>query len=239
MTEIEVVVDPKRQQNGDTGRNPNRSPGAPIADPIVNVCSASAYGDLEKLRGFVERDGQSVSIPDGHGYYALQWAALNNFPDVAQYLIEVGDSAAKLWFLTVLGWLGLKILLWPLLFPKHGGDVNGADHRRQTALHWAAVHGSIPVADVLSVRGPPATGRFRQKLAVGGRLSEKSTVGGRLSEKLTVGGRLRKKKGRRRGKKEEGNKEYLNSAVVARGLAATAAAFSPARGDGASPRARR
>ncbi|CAL9116986.1 unnamed protein product [Musa acuminata var. zebrina] len=123
MTEIELVVDPKPQQNGDTGRNPNGSPGVPIANPIVDVCSASAYGDLEKLRGFVERDGQSVSNPDGHGYYALQWAALNNFPDVAQYLIE------------------------------HGGDVNAADHRRQTALHWAAVHGSIPVADVLVQSG--------------------------------------------------------------------------------------
>lgn len=153
MTEIEHVVDPKPQQNGDTVRNPNGSPGAPIANPIVDVCSASAYGDLEKLRGFVERDGQSVSNPDGHGYYALQWAALNNFPDVAQYLIEVGDSAATLWFFTVLGWVGLKILLWPPLFPKHGGDVNAADHRRQTALHWAAVHGSIPVADVLVQSG--------------------------------------------------------------------------------------
>ncbi|RZS09378.1 hypothetical protein BHM03_00040455 [Ensete ventricosum] len=61
----------------------------------------------------------------------------------------------------------------------------------------------------LPVRGPPATGRFCQK----------SGVGGRLSEKPTVGGRLRKKKGRRRGKekkKEEGKKEYLASAVLAR-----------------------
>ncbi|RZR97442.1 hypothetical protein BHM03_00026628, partial [Ensete ventricosum] len=49
----------------------------------------------------------------------------------------------------------------------------------------------------LSVHGPPATGRFRQK--------------------SVVGGRLRKKKGRRgKGKKkEEGKKEYLASAVLA------------------------
>ncbi|RZS28425.1 hypothetical protein BHM03_00062006 [Ensete ventricosum] len=67
----------------------------------------------------------------------------------------------------------------------------------------------------------------------------KSTVGGRLSEKSTVGGRLRKKKGRRRGKEkkeEEGNKEYLASAVLARlpsppagRLRVVAARGSPAR----------
>ncbi|RRT52093.1 hypothetical protein B296_00034324, partial [Ensete ventricosum] len=86
-------------------------------------------------------------------------------------------------------------------------------------------------SDRLPVRGPPATGRFRQKSTIDdrfrpstidfdrrrsistvrGRLKKKSTVGGRLREKSTVGDRLRKKKGRRIGKekKKEGKKEYL------------------------------
>ncbi|RZS26048.1 hypothetical protein BHM03_00059340, partial [Ensete ventricosum] len=69
----------------------------------------------------------------------------------------------------------------------------------------------------LPVRGPPATGRFRQKSAVDDRLSEKSTVGGRLSEKSTVDGRLRNKKEEEeeKKKKEEGKKEYHASAVLA------------------------
>ncbi|KAG1341873.1 S-acyltransferase [Cocos nucifera] len=117
--EIEVVSDPKSQQNG----NPNPSPSDPAADLVVDVYSASAYGDLEKLSRFVERYGQSVARPDGNGYYALQWAALNNFAHIAQYIIE------------------------------HGGDVNAADHTQQTALHWAAVRGSIAVADVLLQNG--------------------------------------------------------------------------------------
>ncbi|RWW09298.1 hypothetical protein GW17_00027217 [Ensete ventricosum] len=68
-------------------------------------------------------------------------------------------------------------------------------------------------SDWLSVHGPPATRRYRQKptvgsrlrekLTVGGRLREKSTVGGRLREKSTVGDRLRKKRGRKRRGKEE------------------------------------
>ncbi|XP_042413161.1 probable protein S-acyltransferase 23 isoform X1 [Zingiber officinale] len=122
MAEIDVVVDSKYQQNG-LNPSSNPGPGASISELVVDVCSASIYGDLEKLRGFVERDGQSVSLPDGNGFYALQWAALNNFPNIALYIIE------------------------------HGGDVNATDHRNQTALHWAAVHGAIPVADVLLQNG--------------------------------------------------------------------------------------
>ncbi|XP_039158072.1 probable protein S-acyltransferase 23 [Eucalyptus grandis] len=81
--------------------------------------SASAYGDLEQLRRFVEQGGASLSTPDANGYYALQWAALNNFADVVQYIIE------------------------------NGGRVNATDNLKQTALHWAAVRGSVAVADVL------------------------------------------------------------------------------------------
>ncbi|KAM7479065.1 hypothetical protein LguiA_027278 [Lonicera macranthoides] len=90
---------------------------------IVDVFSASAYGDFEKLRKFVEQDGVSLSQPDGHGYYALQWASLNNFADIVQYIID------------------------------HGGDVNATDNAGQTALHWAAVRSSIAAADVLLQNG--------------------------------------------------------------------------------------
>ncbi|XP_015892573.1 probable protein S-acyltransferase 23 isoform X2 [Ziziphus jujuba] len=90
---------------------------------VFDVFTASAYGDFQKLRKFVEEDGASVSEPNVNGYYPLQWAALNNFPDITQYIIE------------------------------HGGDVNAADGRLQTALHWAAVQGSVAVADVLMQNG--------------------------------------------------------------------------------------
>lgn len=110
-SEIEIVSSESKQiPNG-------------VAVNVIDVFSASAYGDLDKLRKFVEEDKSSLSTPDGNGYYALQWASLNNFPDVAQYIIE------------------------------HGGDVNQNDNLRQTALHWAAVRGSIAVADVLLQNG--------------------------------------------------------------------------------------
>ncbi|KAG5559495.1 hypothetical protein RHGRI_009131 [Rhododendron griersonianum] len=88
-----------------------------------DVYTAAAYGDLEKLQRLVECEGCSVSEPDGLGYYALQWAALNNRTAAAQYIIE------------------------------HGGDVNAADHTGQTAIHWCAVRGAIKVAEILLQEG--------------------------------------------------------------------------------------
>nr|CAD1831830.1 unnamed protein product [Ananas comosus var. bracteatus] len=88
-----------------------------------DVYTAAAYGDLEKLQRLVEAEGCSVAEPDGLGYYALQWAALNNRTAAAQYIIE------------------------------HGGDVNAADHTGQTALHWSAVRGHIQVAELLLKEG--------------------------------------------------------------------------------------
>ncbi|XP_016486204.1 putative protein S-acyltransferase 23 isoform X2 [Nicotiana tabacum] len=114
-SEIEIVSYSNDQQNSGF-QNPNEP-------AIIDVYSAAAYGDFDKLRKFVEIDGVSVYQPDGNGYYALQWAALNNFVDIVQYIIE------------------------------HGGNVHAFDNAGQTALHWAAVRGSIAAADVLLQNG--------------------------------------------------------------------------------------
>ncbi|KAK3414030.1 hypothetical protein EUGRSUZ_I02521 [Eucalyptus grandis] len=114
-SEIEVTESP--------GAATAQDPPGEAAAAVVDVFSASAYGDLEQLRRFVEQGGASLSTPDANGYYALQWAALNNFADVVQYIIE------------------------------NGGNVNATDNLKQTALHWAAVRGSVAVADVLLQNG--------------------------------------------------------------------------------------
>ncbi|XP_062229390.1 protein S-acyltransferase 24-like isoform X1 [Phragmites australis] len=88
-----------------------------------DVYTAAAYGDLEKLQRLVEAEGRPVSEPDGGGYHALQWAALNNRVAAAQYILE------------------------------HGADVNAVDHTGQTALHWSAVRGHIQVAELLLKEG--------------------------------------------------------------------------------------
>ncbi|KMT02711.1 hypothetical protein BVRB_8g193000 [Beta vulgaris subsp. vulgaris] len=88
-----------------------------------DVYTAAAYGDMEKLERLVERENCSVSEPDALGYFALQWAALNNRTAAARYILE------------------------------HGGDINAVDHTGQTALHWSAVRGAIQVAELLLQEG--------------------------------------------------------------------------------------
>jgi len=95
MAEIEVVSEGgggRRDEDEERRRRQEEGAGQP-ADPVVDVYSAAAYGDLERLRGFVEQGGPAAAAlrePDGNGYHALQWAALNNYPHVALYIIEVG-----------------------------------------------------------------------------------------------------------------------------------------------------
>jgi palmitoyltransferase len=88
VAEIEVVV---ADGGARKGTEEKKQPSGADPDPVVDVYSAAAYGDLDRLRRFVEREGGagSLSAPDGNGYYALQWAALNNYPHVALYIIEV------------------------------------------------------------------------------------------------------------------------------------------------------
>ncbi|OVA19189.1 zinc finger protein [Macleaya cordata] len=119
-SEIEVVEEIKSQDRETTTGNGETNNDESLRN---DVYTAAAYGDMEKLQRLVESEGCSVSEPDGLGYYALQWASLNNRTAAAQYIIE------------------------------HGGDVNASDHTGQTALHWSAVRGAIQVAELLLKEG--------------------------------------------------------------------------------------
>ncbi|KAL2587852.1 hypothetical protein GLYMA_13G163400v4 [Glycine max] len=122
-SEIEVVeeVQSRDEQSAASGGGGD---GMGAEESLRNdVYTAASYGDLEKLQRLVEQEGCPVTEPDGLGYYALQWAALNNRTAAAQYIIE------------------------------HGGDVNATDHTGQTALHWSAVRGAIQVAELLLQEG--------------------------------------------------------------------------------------
>lgn len=117
----------------DNDAGPKQEPG-PVLDTIWKAC---AYGDFERLREFVTTNPSLVNTPDEQGahppthpsshlphrttagYFPVQWAALNNRVAVITYLTE------------------------------HGCNVNGADSTGQTALHWAAVRGSLSAAETL------------------------------------------------------------------------------------------
>ena len=107
-SEIEVV-DEVQSRDQQPSQNASASTANGDADESLrnDVYTAAAYGDLEKLQRLVECEGCSVSEPDGLGYYALQWAALNNRTAAARYIIEVCfsnlgvslcGSFGKIWF---------------------------------------------------------------------------------------------------------------------------------------------
>ncbi|RRT34910.1 hypothetical protein B296_00051397, partial [Ensete ventricosum] len=106
---------------------------------------------------------------------------------------------------------------------------------RQFTVTWTARYGAVP----------PATGRYRQKSTIGGRLREKSIIGGRLKE---IGNRRKREEEEEEKKKRRRNRTSTVAALrspaprrrprVARALShpTLAGDFSPARGDGTSPR---
>lgn len=88
-SEIEVVEESIDRDAATGNGNGTIDEGADEESLRDDVYSAAAYGDLEKLQRLVESEGCSVSQPDNLGYYALQWAALNNRAAAAQYIIQV------------------------------------------------------------------------------------------------------------------------------------------------------
>lgn len=89
-SEIEVVEEVQSRDQQPTASAGGLGSGELGKESLRNdVYTAAAYGDLEKLHRLVEQEGCSVSEPDGLGYYALQWAALNNRTAAAQFIIEV------------------------------------------------------------------------------------------------------------------------------------------------------
>lgn len=126
-SEIEIVEETESGVDGSqhyaNGRGEDAAAVVEEENLRNDVYTAAAYGHMEKLQRLVESEGCSVSEPDALGYYALQWAALNNRTAAAQYILE------------------------------HGGDINARDHTGQTALHWSAVRGAVQVAELLLQEG--------------------------------------------------------------------------------------
>lgn len=101
---------------------------------------AAAYGDFEKLRELAEADPAALHRPDEQGFFALQWAALNNRVAVLTYLLD------------------------------QGCDVNAADGTGQTALHWSAVRGATATMETLLRSGADLEARDSRSACVGGRV---------------------------------------------------------------------
>uniref|UniRef100_A0ACD5ZK48 Uncharacterized protein n=1 Tax=Avena sativa TaxID=4498 RepID=A0ACD5ZK48_AVESA len=119
-SEVEVLEDTAAERS--TAEDASRESSREDESLGDDVYTAAAYGDMEKLQRLVEA-GRPVDKPDGHGFYALQWAALNNRVAAAQYILQ------------------------------HGALPDIADHTGQTAIHWSAARGHIQVAELLVGKG--------------------------------------------------------------------------------------
>ncbi|KAG0503415.1 hypothetical protein HPP92_003487 [Vanilla planifolia] len=111
---------------------PSSTADAPSHEALRNdVYTAAAYGDLEKLQKLVEAEGCSVTEPDGSGYYALQWAALNNRIAAAQFIIETTHVAAQ---------YGQTAFLYNIV-AKWNADPDLPDNDGRSPLHWSVYKG--------------------------------------------------------------------------------------------------
>lgn len=91
-SEIEVVMEEEEEEAAESRNHAGEA--AVVEDERLrdDVYTAAAYGDIPKLQRLVESDGCSVAEPDALGYYALQWAALNNRAATAHYIIQVQEG---------------------------------------------------------------------------------------------------------------------------------------------------
>ncbi|KAB5521850.1 hypothetical protein DKX38_026169 [Salix brachista] len=99
-SEIEIVEEDAVAQSNDRestvvhGGNSNNGIAVVREDNLKNdVYTTAAYGDLEKLQRLVESERCYVSVLDNIGYYALQWATLNNRTAAAQYIIKPAPNS--------------------------------------------------------------------------------------------------------------------------------------------------
>ncbi|KAH9625762.1 hypothetical protein KSS87_017599 [Heliosperma pusillum] len=137
-TEIEIVPDSIKQNHNPNLTTENEQvPKNPQIVVISDIYTASVYGDLEKLRKFVQ-DGASLSIPDPNGYYVLQWAALNNFPHLHGGDVNAEDNGMQ----TALHWAAVRgsTAVADLLL-QNGARVEAADVNGYRAVHVAAQYG--------------------------------------------------------------------------------------------------
>lgn len=138
---------------GTSGTQPNTD-----ASPSEKVRTACAYGNYEQLTAAVEEDPDLLSTPDEMGYYPLQWAALNNRVGIIAYLIDKGVNVNR-WAVPLgPGPINREFssphVLYQILSDSGGLICDGtgacrADGTGQTALHWAAVRGSLLAAEAL------------------------------------------------------------------------------------------
>ncbi|PSN41745.1 Serine/threonine-protein phosphatase 6 regulatory ankyrin repeat subunit B [Blattella germanica] len=105
--------------------------------------AAAEAGNTSEVQILLRADTYH-SASDKEGYTPLHWAAARGHLDVTRLLIESGARLENRG--------GRKFLFTPLHMAS-GARVKALDRYRDTALHWAAWFGHLPVVKLLVEKG--------------------------------------------------------------------------------------
>jgi len=95
------------------------------------------------LRKFIEEDHIDVNVLDKDGNTPLHWTTSHNLAEPTKYLLEHG-AAIDRWILRS---------FFVLFFLRHHANIELADVKGRTPMHWAAHMGEIACAQVLRENG--------------------------------------------------------------------------------------
>ncbi len=103
---------------------------------VESLWLAAKYNDVDSLEKHLA-SAEDVNEPDGEGFPALNWAALNGSTEAARMLIEAGadvdvehkDGSSALSHAAFTGSVGIAMLLI-----DHGAELNSVNEFRNTAL---------------------------------------------------------------------------------------------------------
>lgn len=131
-----------------------------LSEPMyqgMDLLAAVQNGNMPLVYMLV-RQGASVNRHDSRGYTALQWAALNNFLEIASFLLQNGarvdersrDGEAT----TALMWAALRgHLQMAALLLQWGADIQAADTRGYSAIFHAVHYEQLWMLHFLLSRG--------------------------------------------------------------------------------------
>ncbi|KAI3445838.1 hypothetical protein Pfo_002503 [Paulownia fortunei] len=148
-SEIEIVSD--SNEHKPSNGNPNEI-------HIIDVFSASAYGDFDKLRKFVENDGNGgeVNAKDNAGQTALHWAAVRGSIAAADVLLQNG---ARVEVADINGYRAVHVAaqygqtaFLNYIVAKYHADFDVPDNDGRSPLHWAAYKGFADTIRLLLFR---------------------------------------------------------------------------------------
>ena len=122
-----------------------------------DIVKAVQHGILDRVRQLVDNGNADVKQPDSENVTLLHWAAINNRPEVVNFLLQRGADINAIGgdlHSTPIQWAtrqGVLAMVVQLL--QHGADPLIPDSEGQSCIHLAAQIGHTAIAAYLIAKG--------------------------------------------------------------------------------------